>query len=106
MQRLAQELERFKSRNFSFRGFTPTTLTVGNPTKYTITLVASVSSTSGEEETTSLASAGAGWIMKATPSDVRNYTYLFNSQGVRCRNKKASSVTFTACGGGGGSEKW
>lgn len=101
---LAQDLEQHKSRNFSYKAFTPISVTVGTPASYTINVVGVTTSTAGVETTASLAINGSGWVMKAIPTDVRNYTYLFNSQGLRCRNKVATNVTYTTCGGG--SENW
>ncbi|WP_111859207.1 type IV pilin protein [Acinetobacter sp. CFCC 10889] len=99
MQRIAQDLERFKSRNFSYRLYTPVSINVGDPLKYTINIQATAS--------TNLATDGSAWVMKATPQDVKNFTYLFNSQGLRCRNKTASKVTFINCGvSSDGSENW
>ncbi|MDQ9020629.1 prepilin-type N-terminal cleavage/methylation domain-containing protein [Acinetobacter sichuanensis] len=107
MKELELDLERYKSRNFSYRLFTPTSITVGSPTKYTITLLASVTSNGGVETTASLADSGTGWIMKAVPTNGRNYTYLFNSQGLMCKNKNAAKVTYTNCGvSADGSESW
>lgn len=99
MQRIGQELERHKSRNFSYRAYTPISVRVGDPLKYTITVQATA--------TTNLATDGSAWVMKAVPQDVKNFTYLFNNQGLRCRNKVASKVTFTDCGArADGSEDW
>ena len=99
MQRLAQDLERCKSRNFSYRAYTPTTINVGNPLKYTVTLQAS--------STKSLVDDGTDWVMRAVPVDDSNYTYLLNSQGLKCRNKAVAIVTLIDCGGeSNGSESW
>ncbi|QOW47464.1 MULTISPECIES: type IV pilin protein [Acinetobacter] len=99
MQRIAQDLERYKSRNFSYRLYTPISINVGDPLKYTITVQATA--------TTNLATDGSAWVMKAVPQDVKNFTYLFNNQGLRCKNKVASKVTFTDCGAiADGSEDW
>ena len=105
---IAQNLERYKSRNFSFRGYTPTTETSGNPTQYNITVVGVASlDNDGKEVVGDLATEGSGWVMKAIPTNAKNYTYLITSNGLRCRNKLASNVTYMDCGGDiNGSEKW
>lgn len=54
MQRIAQDLERYKSRNFSYRLYTPISINVGDPLKYTITVQATA--------TTNLATDGSAWV--------------------------------------------
>ena len=104
---LSQALEKHKSKNFSYKGFPISAEEVGDPKKYTITIVGSVSNSGGTETITQLTSSGSGWIMKAIPEDARNYTYLFNSSGAKCRNKLASKVTYLTCGGASdGKEDW
>ena len=79
--------------------YTPISINVGDPLKYTSTVQATA--------TTNLATDGSAWVMKAVPQDVKNFTYLFNNQGIRCKNKVASKVTFTDCGAiADGSEDW
>lgn len=108
MLQIAQALETYKSRNFSYRNYSPTTEAVGDPAKYNINIVGTASlDKDGKIVTTSLATEGTGWVMRATPVDAKNYTYLFNSQGVKCRNKLASKVTFLDCGAeSDGGETW
>lgn len=108
MLQIAQNMETYKSRNFSYRNYSPTTVAVGDPAKYNITIVGTASlDTDGKIVTTSLATEGVGWVMRATPVNAKNYTYLFNSQGVKCRNKLASKVTFLDCGAeSDGGETW
>ena len=99
MQRLAQDLERYKSRNLSYRAYTPTTFTVVEPLQYTVTLKGLSAQ--------SLADDGTHWVMKAIPVDKNNYTYFLNSQGLKCRNKTAANLTLIDCGGASnGSESW
>lgn len=108
MLEIAQDLERYKSRNFSYRGYSPTSVAVGDPVKYNISIsgIASIDQ-DGKEQTANLADNGAGWVMKAESVDIKNYTYLFNSLGMKCRNKTASKVTNLGCGGEeDGNESW
>ena len=108
MLEMAQNMERYKSRNFSYRGYTPITETSGSPTQYHLDIVGTaVLDADGKQEVTALTTEGSGWIIRATPVDIKNYTYLMNSQGLRCRNKLESSVTYLSCGGADhGSENW
>ena len=105
---MAQNLERYKSRNFSYRGYMPITETSGDPTQYNITIVGSASLDADNKEVVAdLATEGSSWVMKAIPTNIKNYTYLMNSNGLRCRNKLASNVTYMSCGGeANGSENW
>lgn len=105
---IAQNMEKYKSRNFSYRGYTPTSETSGSPTQYNITIVGTTSLDADKKEVVGdLATEGSGWVMKAVPTNPKNYTYLINSNGVRCRNKLASNVTYMSCGGEtNGSENW
>lgn len=116
IQRLAEQLERHKARNFTYRGFDPNyiygvtgamtsvTLPRGATTsiKYTLTIM--------DGDTTSLlltngAAAGRKWAIIAESADNRNYNFLMRSDGIRCKKKKsAGSITYTSCGTG--AENW
>lgn len=120
MLTIAGELERFKSKNFSYKGFdTYMTATYGTaydattgtlsvpltePTKrYAITLVDSTS----KQPLSDTNSHGFGWAMTATriTTDPRNYDLLMNSQGMRCRTTDTGVVdTYNDCGTN--SETW
>lgn len=104
---LSAALEKHKSQNFSYKGFPISSEDLGSPKKYTISIVGAVSKDgSGVETTASITTSGSGWIIKAVPTDVRNYTYLMNSQGLKCRNKLSSEVSYSGCGTGAGNETW
>ena len=104
---LSQALEKHKSQNFSYKGFAISTEEVGSPKKYTLNIVGDVTKdVSGVEMTSSIATSGSGWVIKATPEDSRNATYLMNSQGLKCKNKLSSAVTYLSCGTGAGNEHW
>ncbi|MDM1344478.1 prepilin-type N-terminal cleavage/methylation domain-containing protein [Acinetobacter pseudolwoffii] len=111
--KLSEQLQRYKSRNFSYKGFNASYLYTGgsnfstsnqtltlNPT-YTLTIVDGGTAhpllTDGD-------SLGNVWVIKAESSDARNYSFLLTSTGLRCKNKTSSLVTYSACGVG--SEDW
>lgn len=105
---IIQNMERYKSRNFSYRGYLPITEVSGTPTKYNMSIFARVAKDAdGKETISSLTNDGSGWVIKAVPTNVKNDTYLINSDGLRCKNKLSSKVTYTDCGGqANGSEVW
>lgn len=121
IQKIAEQLERHKSRNFSYRGFNanylyPTppapkvstfnvntqTLTLpleSSTAQYTLTIVDSMT---GNPLLVNDTATGQGWAIKAVSSDPKNFNYLLTSSGIRC--KKQSSITdYTTCGTG---EDW
>ena len=121
IHKLAEQLERHKSKNFSYKGFnarylyptpaapkidsfdsTKQELTLpleSTAPKYTITIV-----DAGAALLTATASSGQSWAIKAVSSDVQNFTYLLTSTGKPCKNKTAENVSYTSCGTGG--EDW
>ena len=109
MQRLATLLDRHKARNFNYRGFTTTDVTLpvgarGSAIKYTITIK------DGDAPTldlTEAAAAGRNWSIQAVSSDEKNFTLLLTSTGMRCKNKTTANVDFESCGStANGSEEW
>lgn len=120
MQKLAEQLERHRSRNFSYRGFNPQflynstgnvpfnattqTLTLplnGTVVTYTLTIVDSMT---GNPMLTDSTAIGQGWAIKAVSTDVKNFSLLMNSLGTKCKNVSSTIITYTACGAGG--ESW
>lgn len=123
MQKIAEQLERHKAKNFTYRGFDPnyiygqtgamTSVTLprgatGGGIKYTITIRDAEDSTKLLTDATVPSVIRArGWAMQATASDTRNYNLLMTSAGLRCKNKSSSLVTYTNCGAqSAGSEDW
>lgn len=121
MQKLAEQLERHKSRNFSYRGFNPqflynaTGTTPFNATAQTLTLpvapntttrytLAIVDGMTGNPLLTASTATGQSWAIRAESADIQNYSLLMTSTGVRCRNKTTANMTYAACGTGG--ENW
>lgn len=109
IQQIAMQLARQKSRNFNYRGFStgataPVILPVGaigSAIKYQITVRDGDDTTKTLMDTSVL---GQNWVIRAEASDPYNFTFLFNSSGLRCKNKAADNVTYTTCGTGG--ESW
>ena len=125
MQKIAEQLERHKAKNFTYRGFDPNYIydvpagtplnsvtlprgATGSAIKYTITI------RDAEDPTKLLTDASIppvirarAWTMKAEGSDTRNYDLLMTSAGLRCKNKTKSLVTYTDCGSiAAGREEW
>lgn len=109
IQQIAVQLTRQKSRNFNYKGFSvgatsPVVLPIGatgSAIKYQIMV------RDGDDTTKSLTDPtvlGQNWVIRAEASDPNNFTFLFNSSGLRCKNKATSNVTYTTCGTGG--ELW
>ena len=119
MQKIAEQLERHKAKNFTYRDFDPnyiygqtgalTSVTLprgetGSAIKYTITIRDAEAPTKLLTDTTIRA---RGWAILATSSDTRNYNLLITSAGLRCKNKFSSLVTYINCGTPStGSEEW
>jgi len=123
VQKLAEQLERHKSKNFSYKGFNARYLYPTPPSprldsfddtkqelilplesahpKYVITIVdAGV----GNPLLTATTALGQNWVIQAVSSDTRNFSFLVASNGVRCKNKTLANITYTGCGVGG--ENW
>lgn len=128
MLKLAEQLERHKGKNFSYRGFNPEYLykvtsgthpcfrvSTGQLTlpleldvsglcktaKYTLTLRDGNTSSLLLTDTSAL---GQKWAVKGISSDVKNYNFLLRSDGVRCKNKTSANITYNSCGTG--TEAW
>ncbi len=117
--RLSAELERFKNKNFSYKGFNATYLYSGydastgelylpvgsNATSalYKITLVDQVS----KKPLTDTTVLGQNWVIKAERSShsgalkqPRNYDLLPSSTGIRCMTRTIDAVKgYNDCGG-------
>lgn len=127
MQKLAEQLERHKAKNFTYRGFdasylytsdtntvissfTPATQSLtlplnvtGSAIKYTLSIRdASISTNPLLTDSTAV---GQQWVIKAVSSDVKNFSLLLTSTGVQCKNKTAANITYADCGSVG-SESW
>ena len=105
IQRIASELERWKSRNFNYIGYNLTSNTVPN---YSFTVT---DGTNPDEALTDDAVAGQSWVIVAENADDSNYSFLMTSTGIQCKNKSIdniedniSSADNAGCGAGG--ETW
>ena len=126
--KLAEQLERHKSRNFTYRAFdlfdvydedqtdaiipvgvTDSTVNVpigstGADVLYVITI------RDLNAPTLALSANGArgrGYAIRAATADAQSFNYLLTSGGVRCKNKSATLVTFVGCGtDANGAQKW
>lgn len=97
IQRIAVLLERYKTRNFSYQGFSVNPNTI---TGYTILVKDQSGGNLG----------ASNWAIQAKVSngDTQQYSLLLTNNGLRCKNKEPSIssnlVTFNSCGIG--SENW
>lgn len=128
MQKLAEQLERHKAKNFSFRGFNAsylykdssgTVITAFSDANQTLTLPVNATGSAikytlyikdGSDATsppllTNTSAVGQSWAIKAVSSDVSNYSVLLTSSGTRCQNKTSANINFSTCGSVG-SESW
>lgn len=109
MQKIAEQLQRYKSRNFSYKGFKGEYLYSGTSifnatkqelnlnSKYTINIVDNMT---GNPLLTDPSALGQGWAIKAVSSDIKNFSLLLTSAGVRCKNITADNITFNDCNKG------
>ncbi len=110
MQKIAESLERYKSKNFTYRKFDINTVfgttdltqvaipmgSNGTSTKYNIVLKG-LKSDGSEVALTS--SDVRDWALIASSTDNLNYNYLMTSKGLRC--KTLGTVTVSGCTGSG-----
>ena len=114
MNKLAEQLQRHKSRNFSFKGFNANYLYAGggaifNASTQTITINSSYTATivdamAGNPLLTTTNALGQAWAIKAVSSDPQNFSFLLTSTGIRCKNKTAANISYSTCGEG--TENW
>ena len=107
VQRLASELARWKSRNFSYQGFNLTAKTVPNY-NFEIKDGTDTNLTLNEQDANQqYKAAGQSWVIKASSSNENNFSLLMTSTGVQCKNKTKANITYTSCGSAAnGSEGW
>ena len=116
IQRLATELERSKSRNFNYLGFTttpdPLVLPIGATgagIKYEITVRDGANTSLALNAATA---RGQSWVTRADSTDGNNFSFLMTSAGTRCKNKTLANITATnianaTCGAAAtGREEW
>lgn len=102
LQQIAIALDRHKSRNFNYQGFTlPVEMEVspkgvtGSAVRYNFAVTRGVGNQS--------------WVITAFAVDTKNYNFLMSSTGIRCKNKAENLIDVTAvsCGtANAGREEW
>ncbi|MDC4712477.1 type IV pilin protein [Acinetobacter baumannii] len=92
--KLAEQLEQHKSRNFTYRGFTTTSITLPRG-GYTIQITDDT--TTGNLLTNSAAN-GQTWVIRATTTDSRNFNFIAKNSGIRCQSLTVTAVD-NDCGG-------
>lgn len=133
IQKIAEQLERFKSKNFTYRCFDPKYIygqtvstsgsnkcknndpltdinlpvsATGANIKYVITIM-DLQDTS--KKLTDDGAVGRSYAIKALSKEAnnKNYTYLLTSTGLRCKNKTSANVSYKDCGSAtNGMEGW
>lgn len=105
IQRIATLLERNKSRNFNYLGFsvTPDPFVIpagstGSTVKYSITVM---DGTDSSRALTNAAAAGQDYIIRALSTDAKNFSYVLSSTGLRCK-KIGKTIDYTC----EGAEAW
>ena len=105
IQRIATLLERNKSRNFNYLGFsvTPDPFVIpagstGSTVKYSITVM---DGTDSSRALTNAAAAGQDYIIRALSTDAKNFSYVLSSTGLRCK-KIVKTIDYTC----EGAEAW
>ncbi|SPL71366.1 type IV pilin protein [Acinetobacter stercoris] len=93
IQSIAVQLDRHKARNFNYLGFV---LSADDAVLKNRTTIKYNISTDMDEN-------GKLWAIKATSTDIKNYSFLMTSTGVKCKNITVSQMTFNDCGDGSGS---
>lgn len=86
--KLADQLERHKTRNFSYKNFATGTITL-NRGGYTLTVTDDT--TVGNALNTS-ATNGQTWVIKATTSNAQNMKLIAKSSGLRCQSTTATAT--------------
>lgn len=97
IQQLANLLEKNKTRNFNYLGFstTPDPLILpagatGSSIKYRIIVRDGGNTT---RPLTNNAAAGQSWVIRAESTDTKNFNFLMTSVGTRCKNKTLANIT-------------
>ena len=116
IQQITTELEKHRSRNFNYRGYSaPANLLVvpagatGSAVKYNLTVV---DGAAGTPALTAASAGGQSWIIRAVSTDNKNYSFLATSHGMRCKTGTAANISYSSslsasCGStANGSEPW
>lgn len=111
MQKIAEQLERHKARNFTYKKFDPKVVYSSNPSAPAMTEVITPIGATGSaikykitirdlQEPTKLltdsTAKGRGWSILAQTQDSLNDNLLMTSEGLRCKSK--NSISYSSCG--------
>lgn len=114
VQKIAEQLERFRSKNFTYRKFDPNYIYSNNANPPALTEVVVPIGATGTKiqykitirdlnDTSKLLTdtnaKGRGWSIRAETDDNQKNTLLMTSEGLRCQAKGKGNVTYTACTG-------
>lgn len=86
--KLADQLERHKTRNFSYKNFATTSMTL-NRGGYTLTVT---DDTTAGNALNASATNGQTWVIKATTSNAQNMKLIAKSSGLRCQSTIATAT--------------
>lgn len=105
MMIIAGELERFKGKNFSYKGFDDKQLSHIYGTKFTGGKLETPTDKDGKHYTIKLniINAGLGWHMTAIRKDSRSYNVVMTSAGTRCQTRDSIGEDDNNCTN---SESW
>ncbi|WP_173911730.1 type IV pilin protein [Acinetobacter sp. Marseille-Q1618] len=101
MLRIAQELEKHKTRNFSYVGFALGSTTYNIPnTSYTLLIVDGMTANPALNNSSA---TGQSWVMKANANDSygKKFSFLLDNKGTKCKNTAFANITYSDCGIGG-----
>ena len=119
MLKIAEQLERHKGRNYTYRMFDPFYLYGATQPMVSVTLPRSTTATvqytltirDGTDTSlllTNGTAVGQNWSIMGTTTDNLNYNLLLRSDGMRCKKLKSKgTIDYTTCGTeANGSENW
>jgi type IV pilus assembly protein PilE len=125
MQKIADQLERYKGRSFSYNGFKLVSAfddsaidsideaSTSLNAKYVLTVldadkgtVLSSAKMASEEDGVSGSGLGHSWKMKAISTDLANYSLAMNSNGLQCKTIDQVQVQKYQCVDQGMGEAW
>ncbi|WP_347454473.1 prepilin-type N-terminal cleavage/methylation domain-containing protein [Acinetobacter thermotolerans] len=87
--KVAEQLERYRARNFNYRNFTATNVIL--PDGYSLNIYDLDSTNKGLGDGVQ----GRGWFIKVEPpTDPKNYYFLMSSTGLKCKSRLESDVDF------------
>lgn len=112
MLMLSNELEQWRAKALTYKGFEPKADTIApttgainqpaNDPRYVIRLGHIAGSPAAFSPLNEGSERAMGWVMMATPVDLTGAdSFMLNSQGVRCANNVSFNITDADCGTGG-----